>query len=51
VNFLHGPSQSLLDAATRALDPPFAVVDPDAVDAQAAELGRRAGGGPLRLAA
>ncbi|HET6548667.1 MAG TPA: amino acid deaminase/aldolase [Solirubrobacter sp.] len=50
MNFFHGPSQSLLDAATQALDPPFAVVDLDAFDANAADLLRRAAGVPLRLA-
>jgi D-serine deaminase-like pyridoxal phosphate-dependent protein len=39
-----------LDAATAALDPPFAVVDLDAFDANAADLLRRAGGRPIRLA-
>ena len=39
-----------LDAATAHLDPPFAFVDLDAFDANAADLLRRAGGKPLRLA-
>ena len=39
-----------LDAATAALDPPFAVVDLDAFDANAADLVRRGGGKPIRLA-
>ncbi len=39
-----------LDAATAGLDPPFAVVDLDAFDANAADLLRRAGGKPVRLA-
>ncbi len=39
-----------LDAATADLDPPFAVVDLDAFDANAADLLRRAGGKPVRLA-
>jgi D-serine deaminase-like pyridoxal phosphate-dependent protein len=39
-----------LDAATADLDPPFAVVDLDAFDANAADLLRRAGGTPVRLA-
>ena len=39
-----------LDAATADLDPPFAVVDLDAFDANAADLVRRAGGTPVRLA-
>ena len=39
-----------LDAATAALDPPFAVVDLDAFDANAADVLRRAAGKPVRLA-
>jgi D-serine deaminase-like pyridoxal phosphate-dependent protein len=39
-----------LEAATADLDPPFAVVDLDAFDANAAELLRRAGGKRVRLA-
>jgi D-serine deaminase-like pyridoxal phosphate-dependent protein len=39
-----------LDAATAGLDPPFAVVDLDAFDANAADLLRRAAGKPVRLA-
>ena len=39
-----------LDSATAGLDPPFAVVDLDAFDANAADLLRRAGGTPVRLA-
>jgi D-serine deaminase-like pyridoxal phosphate-dependent protein len=39
-----------LNSATSALDPPFAVVDLDAFDANAADLLRRAGGVPIRLA-
>jgi D-serine deaminase-like pyridoxal phosphate-dependent protein len=39
-----------LDAATADLDPPFAVVDLDAFDANAADLLRRAAGTPVRLA-
>jgi D-serine deaminase-like pyridoxal phosphate-dependent protein len=39
-----------LAAATADLDPPFAVVDLDAFDANAAELLRRAGGKRVRLA-
>ena len=38
------------DRATADLLPPFAVVDLDAFDANAADLVRRAGGRPLRLA-
>ena len=40
----------MLDIATSALDPPFAVVDLDAFDSNAADLLRRARGVPLRLA-
>ncbi len=39
-----------LDSATANLDPPLAVVDVDAFDANAADLERRAGGTPIRLA-
>jgi D-serine deaminase-like pyridoxal phosphate-dependent protein len=39
-----------LDAATADLDPPFAAVDLDAFDANAADLLRRAGGKRVRLA-
>jgi D-serine deaminase-like pyridoxal phosphate-dependent protein len=42
--------QRRLDAATAELDPPFAVVDLDAFDANAADLMRRAGRKALRLA-
>src|ERR671914_126419 len=45
-----GADRERLDAATAALDPPFAVVDLDAFDANAADLLRRAGGTPVRLA-
>jgi D-serine deaminase-like pyridoxal phosphate-dependent protein len=38
------------DAATAALDPPFALVDRDAFDANAAALVERAAGKPLRVA-
>src|SRR3954454_62548 len=38
------------DAATAGLDPPFAVVDLAAFDANAADLLRRAAGTPVRLA-
>ncbi len=38
-----------VDAATSALDPPFAVVDLDAFDHNAAETARRAAGKPVRL--
>src|SRR6478752_5420115 len=50
VNLLQNTSQSRLDSATSALDPPFAVIDLDAFDANLADLLRRAGGVPLRLA-
>ncbi len=50
MNFLQSPSQSTLDIATSALDAPFAVVDLDAFEANAADLLRRARGVPLRLA-
>ena len=39
-----------LDAATADLDPPLAVVDLDALDANAADLVRRAAGRPIRVA-
>src|SRR4051794_39583119 len=39
-----------LDAATVDLDPPFAVVDLDAFDRNAASLERRAAGTPIRVA-
>ena len=39
-----------LDRATAALDAPFAVVDLDALDANAADLARRAAGKPIRVA-
>ena len=39
-----------LDRATAHLDPPFAVVDLDALDANAADLARRAAGKPIRVA-
>jgi len=43
-------SHRRLDHATAHLDPPFAVVDLDAFDRNAADLLRRAGGKPVRLA-
>jgi D-serine deaminase-like pyridoxal phosphate-dependent protein len=43
-------NRAALDGATAALDPPFAVVDLDAFDANAADLLRRAGSTALRLA-
>ena len=39
-----------LDAATAQLDPPFAVLDADAMEANAASLVRRAAGKPIRVA-
>ncbi|SDK61578.1 D-serine deaminase, pyridoxal phosphate-dependent [Lentzea albidocapillata subsp. violacea] len=39
-----------LDAATKDLDPPFAIVDLDAFDHNAADLVRRAAGHPIRVA-
>ncbi|MFD4291991.1 amino acid deaminase/aldolase [Rhodococcus sp. NPDC058532] len=39
-----------LDAATRPLDPPFAAVDLASLDANAADLVRRASGTPIRVA-
>jgi D-serine deaminase-like pyridoxal phosphate-dependent protein len=44
------PSAARFDAATAALDPPFAIVDLDAFDANAAALVRHAGGKPIRVA-
>jgi D-serine deaminase-like pyridoxal phosphate-dependent protein len=43
-------NRAALDRATAALEPPFAVVDLDAFDANAADLLRRAGSKVLRLA-
>ena len=42
--------QERLNRATSQLEPPFAVVDLDAFDANAADLLRRAGGKSVRLA-
>lgn len=39
-----------LDRATAAIDPPLALLDLDALDANAHDLVRRAGGKPIRLA-
>jgi D-serine deaminase-like pyridoxal phosphate-dependent protein len=50
VNFSQNSIQSLLNAATQGLEPPFAVVDLDAFDFNAADLLRRGRGVPLRLA-
>ncbi|WP_409330198.1 amino acid deaminase/aldolase [Trujillonella humicola] len=43
-------ARARLDAATADLDPPLAVLDLDALDANAADLVRRAGGRPIRVA-
>jgi D-serine deaminase-like pyridoxal phosphate-dependent protein len=50
VTELADADRARLDAATADLDPPFAVIDLDAFDANAADLLRRAGGKPVRLA-
>ena len=50
MNLLNSTFHGALDAATADLDPPFAVIDLDAFDANAADLLRRGGGVPLRLA-
>jgi D-serine deaminase-like pyridoxal phosphate-dependent protein len=50
VNLDERAYETALNAATADLEPPFAVVDLDAFDANAADLLRRAGGVPLRLA-
>jgi D-serine deaminase-like pyridoxal phosphate-dependent protein len=42
--------RSRLDRATADLDPPLALLDVDALDANAADLVRRAGGRPIRVA-
>src|ERR687894_2528231 len=39
-----------LEAALGGVEPPFAVVDLDALRANAADLARRAGGKPIRVA-
>ncbi len=44
------PRRQALTRATQGLEPPFAVIDLDAFDANAADLLRRAGGKPVRLA-
>ncbi|OZE98118.1 alanine racemase [Rhodococcus sp. 14-2686-1-2] len=44
------PSLNLLADATAHLEPPFAVVDAGALDANAADLRRRAGSTPIRVA-
>ena len=43
-------SRARLDDATADLDPPVAVLDLDALDANAADLVRRAAGKPIRVA-
>jgi D-serine deaminase-like pyridoxal phosphate-dependent protein len=43
-------ARARLDRATADLDPPLAVVDLDALDANAGDLLRRAGGTPIRVA-
>ncbi|RBY95798.1 amino acid deaminase/aldolase [Blastococcus sp. TF02-8] len=43
-------ARARLDAATADLDPPMAVLDLDALDANAADLERRAAGRPIRVA-
>jgi D-serine deaminase-like pyridoxal phosphate-dependent protein len=45
-----GSGQDLYERATAHLDPPFAVVDLAAFDANASDLVRRAGGLPIRVA-
>ncbi|GAA3864741.1 amino acid deaminase/aldolase [Streptomyces sedi] len=47
---LDGETRARLERATAALDPPFAVVDLDAYDANAGDLARRALGKPIRVA-
>ena len=43
-------ARARLDGATADLDPPLAILDLDALDANAADLVRRAAGKPIRLA-
>jgi D-serine deaminase-like pyridoxal phosphate-dependent protein len=50
VTGLSSADRDRLDAATAHLDPPLAVVDLEAFDANAADLLRRAAGTPVRLA-
>jgi len=45
-----GAAYERLERATAELTPPFALVDLDAFDANAADMERRAGGKPIRLA-
>ena len=44
------PARGRLDDATADLDPPLAVLDLDALDANADDLVRRASGKPVRVA-
>jgi D-serine deaminase-like pyridoxal phosphate-dependent protein len=46
----HDLDTHVLDAATADLDPPLAVVDLDAFDANRTDLARRAAGTPIRVA-
>lgn len=46
----HLPDMARIAEATRALDPPFAVVDRTALETNTADLVRRAGGVPIRVA-
>src|SRR3954470_18541260 len=50
VNFLPKAVEQALNRATARFEPPFAVVDLDAFDANLTDLLRRSGGVPLRLA-
>ncbi|WP_324276494.1 hypothetical protein [Blastococcus brunescens] len=43
-------ARARLDRATASLDPPLAVLDLDALDANAGDLARRAAGKPVRVA-
>src|SRR2546429_4737921 len=46
----HSSARTAYDTATRELDPPLAIVDLDAFDLNAADLVKRAGGKPIRVA-
>jgi D-serine deaminase-like pyridoxal phosphate-dependent protein len=50
MNVGQAADQERYDAATRELEPPFAIVDLEALRANAQNLARRAGGKPVRLA-
>src|ERR1700749_107449 len=50
VNSVHETFQQQVNRATARLQPPFALVDLNAFDANASDLLRRAGGVPIRLA-